>query len=248
MKRLIRLPFLVAVALLAAGSVPVAAAHTRVRTPEPLGVTATAPVSAENARVGVLVRGGVHYCTASVVHSEGRDLIVTAAHCLTGSGSGGIEFVPGYRDGRAPYGAWAVARIYVGDGWKGREDEDSDVAFARVVSRGGEEVEDLVGGNRLVAGAGLSPVGEAVTVVGYPRARETPVACTNISTAYGGSQQRIECPGYSGGTSGSPWIDARGRVVGVLGGFQQGGATDDVSYSVVLGGEVAALYGEATSG
>ncbi|WP_405955898.1 trypsin-like serine peptidase [Streptomyces phaeochromogenes] len=252
MKRPIRLPLLVVVALLATGSVPVAVAHGRVRAPEPLGVTTTAPVSAENVRVGVLVRGGAHYCTASVVHSEGRDLIVTAAHCLTGIGSGsrsgGIEFVPGYRDGRAPYGVWAVTRTYVGDGWKGRQDEDSDVAFARVGSRGGEEVEDVVGGNRLVAGRGRSPVGRAVTVVGYPKARETPVWCTNLSTAYGDSQQRIECPGYTGGTSGSPWIDARGRVVGVLGGFQQGGSTDDVSYSVVLGDEAAALYGEATSG
>ena len=248
MKRPARLPLLVAVALLATGSVPVAVAHGRVRTPEPLGVTTTAPVSAVNARVGVLVRGGAHYCTASVVHSKGRDLIVTAAHCLTGSGSGGIEFVPGYRDGQAPYGTWAVTRTYVGDGWKGRQDEDSDVAFARVGSRGGEEVEDLVGGNSLVAGRGVSPVGRTVTVVGYPKARETPVWCTNISAAYGDSQQRIECPGYSGGTSGSPWIDAQGRVVGVLGGFQQGGSTDDVSYSVVLGDEAAALYGEAASG
>src|SRR5688500_17661604 len=115
MKRPVRLTLLVAVALLATGSVPVAAAHGRVRPPEPLGVTVTAPVSAGNARVGVLVRGGAHYCTASVVHSEGRDLIVTAAHCLTGSGSGGIEFVPGYREVKAPYGDWAVARTYVGD-------------------------------------------------------------------------------------------------------------------------------------
>ncbi|QQM41842.1 trypsin-like serine peptidase [Streptomyces liliifuscus] len=246
MKRPIRLPLLVAVALLATGSVPVAAAHGRVRTPVPLGVTVTAPVSAGDARVGVLVRGGAHYCTASVVHSERRDLVVTAAHCLSGSGGGAIYFVPGYRGGEAPYGEWAVTRTYVGDGWKGREDEDSDVAFARVASRGGEEIEDVVGGNRLVAGRRVSPVGRAVTVVGYPRARETPVWCTNISTAYGGSQQRIECPGYSGGTSGSPWIDAEGRVVGVLGGFQQGGTTDDVSYSVVFGREAAELYGKAS--
>jgi V8-like Glu-specific endopeptidase len=247
MKRPIRLPLLVAVALLAAGSVSVAAAHTRVRTPGPLGVTTTAPASAENARVGVLVRGGAHYCTASVVHSQGRDLIVTAAHCLSGGGGKAIYFVPGYRDGQAPYGVWTVTRTYVGDGWKGRQDEDSDVAFARVGSRGGEDIEDLVGGNSLVAGRGVSPVGRAVTVVGYPKARETPVSCTNLSTAYGDSQQRIECPGYSGGTSGSPWIDAEGRVVGVLGGFQQGGSSDDVSYSVVLGDEAAALYEEATS-
>ncbi|MFD9444781.1 trypsin-like peptidase domain-containing protein [Streptomyces sp. NPDC060006] len=256
MKRPTRLPFLVAVALLATGSVPVAAAHTRVRTPERLGVTRAAPATAADARVGVLVSGGEHYCTASVVHSPRRDLVVTAAHCL--SGGGDIVFVPGYRGGEAPYGKWTVTRTYLADGWKNSQDEDSDVAFARVVptggskggsqggSKGGAEVEDVVGADRLLAGRGRSPVGGAVTVVGYPKARETPVRCTNTSTAYGGGQQRIECPGYSGGTSGSPWTDARGRIVGVLGGFQEGGTTDDVSYSAVLGAETAALYQEAT--
>ena len=248
MKRASRLPFLVAVALLATGSAPVAVAHGRVRTPEPLGATASAAAIGRNARVGVLVRGGAHYCTASVVHSEGRDLIVTAAHCLGGSGA--IDFVPGYRGGRAPYGEWTVTRTYVGDGWEGEKDEDSDVAFARVLPRSGvkgkRNVEDVVGGDRLLAGSGRSPVGKAVTVIGYPNARETPVWCTNRSRAYGDSQQRIECPGYGAGTSGSPWVDVHGRVVGVLGGFEDGGRTDDVSYSTVLGREAAALYEEAS--
>ncbi|MEV0223424.1 serine protease [Streptomyces sp. NPDC050704] len=239
MNRPARLLLLVAVGLLAAGSVPAAVAHTH----GPLGVTATAPVTSRNARVGVLIRGGAHYCTASVVHSAGRDLIVTAAHCLGGDGSdGSIVFAPGYREGRAPYGEWAVTRTYVSGGWKGRQDEDSDVAFARVGKGGkdGKEVEDVVGANSL--GAGRQGAGRVVTVVGYPHARETPVGCTNRPTAYGGSQQRIACPGFSGGTSGSPWLDSDGRVVGVLGGHLEGGDTDDVSYSVVLGGEAAALY------
>jgi V8-like Glu-specific endopeptidase len=192
----------------------------------------------------VLSRDGVHFCTASVVHSERRDLIVTAAHCL---GDGGdLVFAPGYRDGRAPYGEWAVTRTYVSAGWEGRKDEDSDVAFARVAPRSDKEdkedkeIEDVVGANTL--GRGHRGTGRAVTLVGYPKSRETPVSCTNLTVAYGDSQQRVACPGFSGGTSGSPWLDGRGHVVGVLGGHLEGGDTDDVSYSVVLGDEAAELY------
>ena len=40
-------------------------------------------------------RLGQHFCTASVVDSPAGDLLITAAHCVTGT-SGTIEFVPGY--------------------------------------------------------------------------------------------------------------------------------------------------------
>ena len=40
-------------------------------------------------------------------------------------------------------------------------------------------------------------------------------------------------------------MNGDGQVVGVLGGHEQGGATADVSYSVVLGAEAAALYRRA---
>jgi hypothetical protein len=86
-----------------------------------------------------------------------------------------------------------------------------------------------------------------VTVSGYPGSRETPLTCTNRPRSYSRTQQRIDCPGLSGGTSGSPWVNGFGEVVGVLGGHEQGGATDDISYSVVLGAEAAALYRRAAS-
>jgi hypothetical protein len=50
---------------------------------------------------------GQHFCTASVVDSPAGDLVITAAHCVTGT-SGTIEFVPGYDRGSQPYGAWTV--------------------------------------------------------------------------------------------------------------------------------------------
>jgi V8-like Glu-specific endopeptidase len=208
----------------------------------PLGVTVVAGRSAQSDRVGVLFSGGRHFCTASVVHSARRDLVVTAAHCLDG-GAGELVFEPGYRDGRAPYGAWKVERRFLPDGWEKGQDEDSDVAFAVVGERGGRGVEDVVGGYRFATGTATGAT--AVTVTGYPDSRDVPLRCSNRPTAHSRTQQRIVCPGFSGGTSGSPWVDGDGAVVGVLGGHEEGGSTADVSYSVVLGPEARSLYERA---
>ncbi|MET7691101.1 trypsin-like peptidase domain-containing protein [Streptomyces sp. NPDC005483] len=204
----------------------------------PFGVTAVAAATSQNARVGALFDGAQHHCTASVVRSPHRDLIVTAAHCLDDSDRD-LVFVPGYRDGAAPYGKWKVAKRYLPEGWSKGQDEDSDVAFATVEG----DVQDAVGGNRFVTGTATGAT--AVTVTGYPSSRGVPISCTNKPTAHSRTQQRIECPDYIGGTSGSPWVNGDGQVVGVLGGHEEGGATADVSYSVVLGAEAAALYRDA---
>ncbi|WP_329273634.1 trypsin-like serine peptidase [Streptomyces sp. NBC_01451] len=236
------------VALLAVTSVS-GAAHGSAVT-EPLGVAGSARAAhtvPRSARVGALFSGdleGGHFCTASVVRSGGRDLILTAAHCLSGDGDTDVVFAPGYRNGRAPYGLWRVTRTYVPRAWSDRSDEDSDFAFAVVASKGGRDLEDAVGANVLVTGraTGVSDV----VVTGYPNVLEAPLSCTNRPTGQSRTQQRIDCPGFTDGTSGSPWVDREGEVVGVLGGFEQGGSTDDVSYSAVLGHAAALLYGEAT--
>lgn len=236
-----------AVVLLAVTSASEAAADGG---PGPLGVTAVAAATSQSARVGALFTAddvgrlqGEHFCTASVVHSPHHDLVATAAHCLTGVGE--LVFVPGYRDGEAPYGIWKVERVFLPDGWAQGQDEDSDVAFAVLGEEGGKGVEDVVGGNRFVTRTttGATPV----TVTGYPDSLEVPIRCTNRPTAHNSTQQRIACPGFTGGTSGSPWVNGHHELVGVLGGHEQGGATADISYSVVLGPEAAQLYRDAAA-
>ncbi|MGW2643196.1 trypsin-like peptidase domain-containing protein [Streptomyces sp. NPDC001348] len=238
------------VVLLALTSASVAAADDG---PGPFGVTVVTAVTRPSARVGALFDAdragklaGGHFCTASVVHATHHNLIVTAAHCVDGDDAGDLVFVPGYRGGKAPYGEWKVKRRFLGDGWSKDQDEDSDVAFAVVEGMGGEkgkEIEDVVGANRFATGVATGAT--AVTVTGYPNSREAPITCTNKPRLHSSTQQRISCPDFTGGTSGSPWVNGDNQVVGVLGGHEEGGSTADISYSVVLGAEAARLYREA---
>ncbi|MET8942521.1 trypsin-like peptidase domain-containing protein [Streptomyces sp. NPDC004542] len=239
-----------AVVMLALTSASVAAADDG---PGPFAVTVVAAANRESVRVGALFGAdrvgklaGGHFCTASVVHSAQGDLIATAAHCVDGDDAGDLVFVPGYRDGTAPYGVWKVKRRFLPDGWSTGRDEDSDVAFATVAGPAGargKRIEDVVGGNGFATRTATGAT--AVTVTGYPNAQENPISCTNKPRAHSGTQQRITCPDFTGGTSGSPWVNGDHDVVGILGGHDQGGTTADVSYSVVLGAEAAELYRDA---
>ncbi|MFJ6214753.1 trypsin-like serine peptidase [Streptomyces sp. NPDC092296] len=206
----------------------------------------------EASRVGALFNGSLsdgHFCTASVVDSPGGSLIITAAHCLDDSATS-LVFAPGYRDGQAPYGVWQLTGAYVDPSWTDHSDEDADVAFATVAPQDGKHLEDVVGGNKL----GIDP-GDArkVRLTGYPDSLDEPLSCTNTASRYGSSQLRIACSSYSSGTSGSPWLTDpdhtthTSTVIGVIGGHQQGGDTDDVSYSSYFGPAVAALYHRATA-
>jgi hypothetical protein len=53
------------------------------------------------------------------------------------------------------------------------------------------------------------------------------------------------------GTSGSPWVtrfntrSRTGTIVGVIGGYQQGGDTPSVSYSALFGSDIHQLYEQA---
>lgn len=236
--------------LLVAGAGPTSAELARAgRAPGKAHVSHRTP---EVSRVGPLFRGALgdgHFCTASVVDSPGRSLLVTAAHCLD-EGADALTFVPGYRNGKAPYGVWRITRTFVDRRWSDNSDEDLDVAFAVVAPLDGRRLEDVVGGNRL----GLDPGDHRrVRLTGYPDSRDEPISCVNTASRYGTSQLRIECTEYSLGTSGSPWVtdvdhtSHIGTVIGVIGGHEQGGSTDEVSYTSYFGSKIGALYRKALS-
>ncbi|MFJ6381909.1 trypsin-like serine peptidase [Kitasatospora sp. NPDC092039] len=211
-----------------------------------LGTTGPAPAGdRETETVGPLFSGalaaGDHFCTASVLHSATGNLLLTAAHCL--GGTDGVTFAPGYRDGTAPYGTWRVTAIHTTDGWSRDGEVDEDFAILETAPSDGRNVEDVVGGNRLGTD---EPFDATVRLYGYPAASETPLLCTNTTARQSEYQRVVQCPGYPSGTSGGPWIDtATGDVIGTIGGYQQGGDTDDTSYSAFFDHTIADLYAQA---
>jgi len=78
-----------------------------------------------------------------------------------------------------------------------------------------------------------------------------PGRCINWTTRQSATQLRFDCGGFTGGTSGSPWVahfssrTRTGTIVGIIGGYQAGGDTAAISYSSYLGQAVRQLYQEA---
>jgi hypothetical protein len=181
-----------------------------------------------------------HYCTASVVHSSGHDLLLTAAHCVLGTGLE-TEFAPGYRNGVSPYGDWTVTAAYLDPHWLANQDPRYDFAVLAVAAQGARNVEDLTGAPAL----GSAPAtGASVTVAGYVLGTGgVPTVCT-ARAYYTSGYPSFNCGGFSNGTSGGRWL-AGGRLVGVIGGLQGGGCSASTSYSAPFGAVVAALLARA---
>ncbi len=196
-------------------------------------------------------RLGSHFCTASVIDSPNGDLVITAAHCVSETVAE-VAFVPGYDAGAAPYGVWIVTRVYVDASWSASSDPDDDVAFLRVSQPGSTvPIEDVTGAERLRTGA---PARQLVEVIGYPDSADQAITCRNWTREPLADQLEFDCGGYTDGTSGGPFlagVDARtgrGTVIGVIGGYEQGGLTPQVSYSAMFGANVTALYQMAVAG
>ncbi|MFE4757572.1 trypsin-like serine peptidase [Streptomyces mirabilis] len=235
------------------------------QTPQDQDPSATAPAqdgtaytprrTDENARVGTVFEKddhGAHFCTASVVQSPGRNMLITAAHCAFDADAGkpvdDLVFAPGYRNGDEPTGLWKVNKVVVDGRWAKSQDEDLDVAFLTVDPKDGKNIQDVLGGNSLGIDRGFN---NEVKITGYPTSRATPISCQNRTTKFSDAQLRIQCTDFEGGTSGSPWLadydpkSRTGTVIGVLGGHEGGGDEDDVSYAAYFDNDIAKLYQRA---
>ena len=193
---------------------------------------------------------GRHFCTASVVESPMGDLVVTAAHCVGANMAGQIAFVPDYAAGQAPDGIWMVTRILMDRQWISSRDPDDDFAFLIVNQPGNPaSVQQFTGGEAIDIDA---PAGQRVELAGYNDSQDALTSCQNTAHLVEGTQLELQCGSFGGGTSGSPFLAAASRtdrdtVIGVLGGYQQGGLSSSVSYAARFNTELAALYGSAVA-
>lgn len=203
---------------------------------------------APDPRVGAIFRGvsqeggTLHVCTGSVVHSKGGDLVLTAAHCLLGEMD--ATFVPGFAGDATTTDTYTVDEVFFDARWISSRDPRADYAIAKV--RGAEPLERR-------AGAALSlgtapPAGSRVSVTGYPAGvGGRPIACQGSTGVTGNGFPSLPCKGLVDGTSGAPWVTGS-TVVGVVGGFEGGGCTENLSYSAPFDERTAQLLARAEAG
>lgn len=191
---------------------------------------------------GILLPGGSHYCSASVLNSPGHNLVITAAHCLYGNGAT-IEFAPGFRNGHSPYGMWTVTSLYVGPLWKSGQSPEQDVAILKIAPLNGKQVQSVVGGRSLA----MPTAGRTVRVSGFPSSSNTPSVCTNILRLKKGYPTVTCSGGMVDGVSGGAWVQ-RGSVVGVVGGYEQGGCSPKIAYSTPFNVTTRQLLARAEAG
>lgn len=217
--------------------------------------------------VGVLiVDGGRHQCSAAVVASRSRRVLVTAAHCVWLDGAwrlDGAYFVPGWASGEEPYGRWPIDTAYVPPGWTQTNSPIEDVAahvdyaFVTLHPRDGLLPEQALGaqGIRWATSEDVD-----VAALGYPATGsydgQSLRGCVGAAAVEPFTHRTSSEPGevlvltcdMTQGASGGPWLvgpDAvagRGQVVGVV-----SGGDDTVLVSPRFGPAARLIYEAADS-
>jgi V8-like Glu-specific endopeptidase len=208
--------------------------------------------------------GGSDYvCSGTLVGGSRPDVVLTAAHCVAGATGRGRwatnwVFVPGYRDGRMPYGEYTARRFFIAPGWTGPGGgtEQYDVAFVQVNAATPDGTAGAAAPRGLpieFAGSQGAAVAGGGYVFGYPA--EPPYTglyanfCAGPLAAAGGSVHAM-C-GMTAGDSGGPWLarfsprSGTGRVFAVS--TYKLSTSLRVLYGAVLGPQARAVYRGAVS-
>ncbi|MEU2951041.1 hypothetical protein [Streptomyces xanthochromogenes] len=207
------------------------------------------------------------FCSASVVASPTKSLVISAGHCLNDNDRfKSLAFAPGWKPdpnrkglGMAPYGVFPIPKgkiwidgRYLSQGTSKADDLDFAIAKTGPNSKG-VFLENATGmGNELTTLHSAQLAQKNVTLIGFPGGAKTPLICPNATTrAYDGRFLEIPCNGFAAGVSGGPFIrnfdGKRGDVIGVIGGYKTGGTTDDISYSSQFDADVVRLYNQAVN-
>ncbi|TDD19874.1 hypothetical protein [Nonomuraea diastatica] len=80
--------------------------------------------------------GNYRWCTATSIQSRNRNLVATAGHCVFENGKDDVYdkwiFVPGYYQGKAPWGVYVGAYAFTAYDLDTYDDYDGDYAFVAV--------------------------------------------------------------------------------------------------------------------
>jgi hypothetical protein len=168
---------------------------------------------------------GDYACSGTAVRSPSRSLVWTAGHCVYDAGVLGAgyatnwEFVPGYNEGRKPFGEWPASSLATTSQWKGTGvldggDSAFDFGAATVASHNGKLLQNRVGARRI---AFNQPRNQVYTAFGYPAERPPPEFdgrhLFRCRSPYRGADRsfgppapiRISCD-MTAGASGGGWV------------------------------------------
>ena len=159
--------------------------------------------------------------------------------------------MPGYANGKKPYGVWKVTAVYTNQAWQSSQDPDDDVVLRLLNAVDGVPIEDVTGAERL----GIDSQELAlVRVIGYPDDARSAGRVHELDeeSRPNGKKLEFDCDDYTDGTSGGPFLthvsadSGQGTVVGVIGGYEQGGDTPDARTPPRGGGGAPAAQRQAT--
>jgi hypothetical protein len=162
-------------------------------------------------------------CSGSVLNTSAGNVVLTAAHCLvdadTGMSASNLVFVPGFRDGTAPFGEWPATSFVVPAQWQNSVgpthvnpgDEAGDMGMMRIAGRSdGATVQTVVG----AAGIAFNQArNQTYMQYGYPaespydgsRLYENTSALRATDTTFSPPTMGISSD-FTPGSSGGPWL------------------------------------------
>jgi hypothetical protein len=109
----------------------------------------------------------------------------------------------------------------------------------------GRQVQAVTGGLSIGFNLGYD---QRIEAVAYDDTGSEPVRCATRSFQFRAGQLEFFCSGFSGGTSGAPLVvgynpgNGAGTLVGVIGGYEDGGRYPWASYSPYFGSALRAAY------
>ncbi len=163
-------------------------------------------------KVFFTMSGADFQCSGSSVKAANKSLVVTAGHCVNqgpGAFATNFVFIPGYRDGVAPYGTFAARKLTTTKQFMTSGDLNYDVGMVAVSPVKKVRLSDKVGAQGI---AFNQKRGHAMSSFGYPA--EAPYDGSKLAWCQGTAvpdkvgktqDQGLDC-NMTGGSSGGPWL------------------------------------------
>jgi V8-like Glu-specific endopeptidase len=186
-------------------------------------------------------------CSASTVNSGGKDIVITAGHCVYGSLGGEVPgegwhgnwmFIPDYSNGNAPYGTWTARQLWTLSNYYNTggsmADEGDDIGAAVMNTNSyGQHIVNVVGGQGIEWNY---PYYQYVYDFGYPA--QSPFNGQVLDYCNGGefnwgwvvpNTMGLNC-NFNGGSSGGPWLSSFNGEWGYINGVNDFGYSSLPNY------------------